>query len=211
LDLIIDEMLKSRWVILFGTVGFVLTQILNTGVSEAFPQSWIVGKCAQNFDITGNSNQIDAVKIYAKQVSTDQAIASAALQWTRISFIVRGTPKVILIRSVTIEDLSKLGLSEGAGVNTQGSLKLVIIKGEFDLSTLRGGFSSKKEKVKASYVGYVFDLEAGLPMATLTSKNGGRFRKALNQPNLPDDVLPDEPRLQTENSTKAVLLPVPAL
>ena len=143
--------------------------------------------------------------------ASDQAITDAALEWTRISFNVLGTPKIVLIRSVTVEDLSELGLPEAAGVNVGRSLKLVVIKGDFDISELRGGFSSKKEKAKASYVGYIFDLEAGVPMATLTSKNGGRFRKALNQTNLPDDVQPDEPGLHKGNSPEAVPVPVPAL
>ncbi len=75
--------------------------------------------------------------------ASDQEIIDAALEWTRISFDVSGTPKVVLVRSVTVDDLSKLGLPEAAGVNSGKSLKLVVLKGDFDLTNLRGGFSSK--------------------------------------------------------------------
>jgi hypothetical protein len=143
--------------------------------------------------------------------ASDQEVTNAALEWTRISFDVTDTPKVVLIRSVTIEDLSKLGLSEAAGIDAGKPLKLVVVKGSFDLSNIRGGFSSKKGKLKASYVGYVFDLEAGVPISTLTAKNGGRFRKALNQPNLPDDAQPDDQGLNKGNSPEAVPVPLPAL
>jgi hypothetical protein len=143
--------------------------------------------------------------------ASDQEVTNAALESTRISFDVTDTPKVILIRSVTIEDLSKLGLSEVAGGDVGKPLKLVVVKGAFDLSNIRGGFSSKKGKLKASYVGYIFDLDAGVPIATLTSKNGGRFRKALNQPNLPEDVQPDDSGLNKGNSPEAVPVPLPAL
>ncbi len=72
-------------------------------------------------------------------------------------------------------------------------------------------FRLNKEKAKASYIGYIFDLEIGVPTATLTSKNGGRFRKALNQPNLPDDLQPGEPGFSKSNAPDTSPVPLPAL
>ena len=110
-------------------------------------------------------------------------IAQVALQTVNEEFSVRsGTPQIALSRSVTNDDLVAFGLRRvDFSSIEQPPLALVIIKGDFVNSNLPGtGVLSDYR-----YVGYVFDLWAGVPALTLASPDGGEFRLALNDPSLP--------------------------
>jgi hypothetical protein len=85
---------------------------------------------------------------------------------------------------------------------------LVILKGDFDISNMPGAGNIPKSNWhwRVGYIAYVMDLKAGLPTLTVSSPQGGLFRKALNNPNLPDD-LPANPALLGELKNRTQALP----
>jgi hypothetical protein len=111
-------------------------------------------------------------------------------------------------------------------------MMLVIVKGDFDIIGLYGTGSPPPEHPRAKYILYIYNLQTGGPTAITSSQNGGTFRKALNDPSLPDDPTaipePKEPtavsgnlppplptanskRLCQSNSPAPTIVPVPAL
>jgi hypothetical protein len=109
-------------------------------------------------------------------------MAQVALNVTNANYpSLSDTPEVVLVRSVTAADIAALGI---ANISFDGGeeppLMLVIVKGDFDVSSLSGA-------KRAKYIGYAFDLRAGGPALVASSVKGGRFRQALNDPSLPDD------------------------
>jgi hypothetical protein len=118
-------------------------------------------------------------------------IGQAAIDHTLAQFsIMSGSPQVLLTRSITVKDLPSLGLPKINFAALEPPLMLVILKGDFDISNLPGGGNIPKSNWhwRVGYIAYVMDLKAGLPTLTMGSPQGGIFRKALNNPNLPDDL-----------------------
>jgi hypothetical protein len=118
-----------------------------------------------------------------------------------------GTPEVALARLVTSDDLTAMGLpSEDYSYCTDPpALMLVIVKGDFDMTSM-GGLGPPIAHPRAKYVVYVFDLGAGVPTIVTYSPNGGRLRRALNDPSLPDD--PTSPPAPTGPTAKSDLPPL---
>ena len=133
--------------------------------------------------------------------ATDADMEQAAIDFTNLRFNeLSGSPKARLVRSVTVDDLPSLGLPRINFAAQDPPLKLVILEGDFDVSDMRGGPVHKQVK----YLAYVFDLRAGVPALIATSVNGGRFRDALSDPTLPDDV----PLVRTpEEAERAASMP----
>ncbi len=113
--------------------------------------------------------------------------------------VLSGTPQVLLARPITLEELGNLGLGWSSfGSIEQPPLMLVILKGDFSKAISFGGFqrsepcllikdqpSSCPEPEHYHYIGYVYDLWAGMPTIYMQSKSGGIFKQALNDPSLP--------------------------
>jgi hypothetical protein len=120
--------------------------------------------------------------------------------------IVSGTPEIVYINQVTVEELINLGIfSKGQGSNLSGrALVLSVFKGNFTIGpgALRGPLDQPQgdgkisrmrtarrdavQKVSYKYVSYVFDVKSDAPILKLSSINGGRFGKVLGNPNLKD-------------------------
>jgi hypothetical protein len=120
--------------------------------------------------------------------------------------IVSGTPEIVYINQVTVEELTNLGIfSKGQGTNLGGRpLILSVFKGNFTIGpgALRGPLDQPQgdgkisrirtarrdtvPKVSYKYVSYVFDVKSDAPILKLSSINGGRFSKVLGNPNLKD-------------------------
>jgi hypothetical protein len=97
-----------------------------------------------------------------------------------------GQPQVLLVKSVTRDEVAPLGLGclPDFNSNNDPPLTLVIMKGSFKL----GGGGGTSRPFFASYLAYVFDVWSAEPVVTLGSGNGAQFRKILNDPNLPSDT-----------------------
>jgi hypothetical protein len=120
--------------------------------------------------------------------SSDEEIRQAALATVRSEFVIRsGTPRVLLVRSVTQSDLPALGLGRVDFASVEKPpLMLVIIKGDFGSCNCPSIISDEaRSKMRARYVGYLFDLWDGGAFWMLASSDGGAFRIALNDPSLP--------------------------
>jgi hypothetical protein len=125
----------------------------------------------------GNSSMLNA---------SPQEIEKAALEYTSKNVAtLNATPQVVLSRSVTSDELSRLDFTSIITSLNPPPLWLIILKGDFDVDKLPGGFTNRQ--VKATYLALVYDLIAGTPTLVQTSLRGGDFRKALNDPSLPDD------------------------
>ena len=120
-------------------------------------------------------------------VSSDVMIA-AALEHSRFyNAIVSGEPEVLLTMPGWPQTMHDLGLYIGNWDPTcQRPFYLVILKGDFDATSLVPGRSTER---LGQYVAYVFDLTAGVPgdvTFTLLSTNGNAFKYVLQDPSLPD-------------------------
>ncbi|MGB8703212.1 MAG: hypothetical protein WCD18_27655 [Thermosynechococcaceae cyanobacterium] len=81
------------------------------------------------------------------------------------------------------KDLESLGIYSEISLDDNFPVALIILKANVDLS---GGIIGITTFMPAQYVGYVIDLEAG-SIRTMTSRTGGRFKKALKDNSIPND------------------------
>lgn len=126
--------------------------------------------------------------------ATNQQIGQYAVDYTTHHFqVITGTPQVVLVKSVKAEDLPGLGLDSVSFESVEKPpLVLVIVKGSFGFGNISAAISlSAMKKWQATYVSYVFDIWSAEAASTITSVNGGIFRKVLNDPTLPDDDTPN--------------------
>ena len=121
--------------------------------------------------------------------ASPEEVGRVALQVTESRFpSLSGQSQLALAAPVTPDDLLAYGLpSEDAKYCTNpASLMLVIVKGDFNMTSLAGPVPLDTS-LRAHYVIYVFDLPLGVPITVTYSTNGGILRHALNDPSLPDD------------------------
>lgn len=113
-------------------------------------------------------------------------VREAALRYTYNRFeVVSGEPQVLLIRPVTEKELPELGLP-AVDFETDPPLMLVVIKGDLNVSNIRGAVGLKQPWF-TNYVAYVIDLNVGAPAYISVSPNGEMFRTLLNDQTLPAD------------------------
>ncbi|OKH26417.1 hypothetical protein [Chroogloeocystis siderophila] len=131
--------------------------------------------------------------------ASPQEVQQAAINYTLANsseFTVRsGAIKTVFTRPITFAEFPSIGLGEVNFIGEEPPMMLVVVKGDFDTTDFVPSFSNEsqptlKERIKAKYIAYVFDLRAGRPTLTTTALTGGYFRKVLN-----DSSLPDEPKL----------------
>ncbi|MBI3976655.1 MAG: hypothetical protein HY331_00575 [Chloroflexi bacterium] len=124
--------------------------------------------------------------------ATPAEVAEYALAGVRANMrIVSGTPQVLLARAVKASELPSLGIPFPSDWEDDNPpLMLVIIHGDIDVTGYFLGMGKPLPPRKGGmYIAFVYDLRAGMPTLTLTSGAGGKFRIALNSPNLPDDPI----------------------
>jgi hypothetical protein len=120
--------------------------------------------------------------------STSEEVEQYALRYVRQHLIVSGTPRVLLMSSIAQADRPSLGLGCPQAKLTieEPPQTLVILEGDFDVSNARSGLASKPPW-HFSYVAYIFSQWSGHHVTFIYSRNGERFRVALNDPTLPSD------------------------
>jgi len=110
-------------------------------------------------------------------------IAQRAKDITKAKFeVMSDTIKVVSNRSTKPSEIKQLGLGSVGFAGKTPPLQLVIMRGKFDIGNLPGG----NDKEIVNYLGYVIDLETGLPTYTVGSPNGSIFKKVVGDPDLPD-------------------------
>jgi hypothetical protein len=118
----------------------------------------------------------------------DETISVSALKHLKAwDAVLNVETKPALVQTVTANDLASLGLGDYPSF-AHKSLVLVIFKGDFNLNKFPGSRGPEAKDRKAKYVAEVLDLDTGDVLLTMSSPNGGAFRKALNDPNLPEDI-----------------------
>jgi hypothetical protein len=103
---------------------------------------------------------------------------------------VKGVPQVVLSKPSLKADLLDLGFIPGDDISADQPLMIVILKGDFNIGVpcMQGvKINQNEERTHVKYMAYVFDVRSGEALITMSSKNGGIFRKVLNDPTLPDD------------------------
>lgn len=120
--------------------------------------------------------------------ATSMEIAQAALDYTNASYIViDASPVVVFNKQINASKITALQIPCPAYTpQDEPPLALVIIKGTFDGNSF-GRPSESMTIPNIHYIGYVINLNTGSPSAIIPSINGGRFKMALNDPNIPDD------------------------
>lgn len=128
--------------------------------------------------------------------ASQQEVQQAAINYTLANSseftILGGTIKTVFTRPITAAQFSSIGFGEVNFIGEEPPMMLVVVKGDFDTTDFVPSFSNDsqptpKERTKAKYIAYVFDLRAGRPTLTTTALTGEYFRKALNDPSLPDE------------------------
>ncbi len=101
----------------------------------------------------------------------------------------KNTPKILLARAVTAEEMPSLGLGCTPNFMTieEPPVMAAILQGEFDFRGAGPGFRNIKPVAgKAWYVYYLFDVWSARPVVTIASPDGAEFKQALHDPTLPD-------------------------
>jgi len=114
-------------------------------------------------------------------------VGQVALNYVKGDFPIRsGTPTVVLAQPVKRQDLPAMGLgSIDSVIVEEPPLMLVILKGDFGAGEHLGPGGSSQTSQRYQYIGYVYNLWAGVPTLTLASPDGGIFRTALRDTTLP--------------------------
>jgi len=141
-----------------------------------------------------------ALRVLATPVSlvnkSPEEIAQKAVEFARQHGTIRsGEPQVLLTRPVTLDQLTALGLGKHESETIeQPPLVMVILKGDFSPFPKPGAGESaspsqppsQADANRITYVAYVYNLWGGTPTIIQESTDGGVFKKALNDPTLPD-------------------------
>jgi hypothetical protein len=103
-----------------------------------------------------------------------------------------GIPEIVLIRPIRRNEFEDMGFAYINVPDPEPPMMLAILHGDMDSTGLGGGLSKARSAAfnRINYLGIVFDMRAGTVVAWQESPNGGRFRQALKNPDLPDDLPP---------------------
>ncbi len=101
-------------------------------------------------------------------------VQKAALDYTQSRFRVLAPPKILLTRSITKEELPKLGLSEIGFGGKVPPLALVVLEGKFEIQ-----IPGMMRPEQAKYLFYVIDLNTGAPTLIEGSRNGTDYEQLL--------------------------------
>lgn len=116
----------------------------------------------------------DSFKARSLLTASVADVEKAALEYTQSSYRVLAPPKILLTRSITREELPKLGLSEIGIGGKVPPLALVALEGKFEVQ-----FPGMAKPEPAKYLFYVFDLNAGAPTLTEASETGIDYENLL--------------------------------
>jgi len=116
----------------------------------------------------------DGFKPHSLLTASVADVQKAALDYTQSNSRVLAPPKILLTRSITKEELAKLGLSEIGFGGKEPPLALVVLEGKFEVQ-----FPGMKRPDQVKYLFYVFDLNAGTPTLIEGSRDGTDYEQLL--------------------------------
>ncbi len=166
-------------------------------------RSWIIGLAlalVTLFALTVGVLAIGGIKNNYKQVAsqeayldgaTKQELSQRALKFTLEHKVLSGTPQVLLVRDLVLDDLLGLGMCPSADIDpAKDNLAIVVVKTDVDLGDVQGQTNKPLEARRYSYLLYVLDSSnpGSGPKLEVASRFGGSFRHILHDPSLPDDV-----------------------
>lgn len=142
---------------------------------------------AINAQATQVAQRMAATPVSLVNASPEQ-IGQLAVEFARGHHTIRsGEPQVLLTRPTTLHELTAMGLGEHDVESIERPpLMLVLLKGDFYPFPKPGADESSSADQHITYVAYVYDLWGGTPLIIQESKDGGIFKKVLNDPTLPD-------------------------
>ncbi len=165
------KILKLIFCLLLAGVGMVMLNrvlILNSAMAEsqnAVPNASTPSMPSNSFNFIRRS----------LTSALPQQVGQVALDYTHTRFkTLSGIPNVVVVRKPTTNDFSALGFPTEEYDPQDNPLMLVVLKGDFDVSNMRGRANSKWH-TRVAYIAYLFDLRAGVPTLTQTSAKVGRL------------------------------------
>lgn len=117
-------------------------------------------------------------------------VEKAALDYTASYSRILAPPQILLTRSITKQELPKLGLSEIGHGDHEPPLALVVLEGKFEIQP-RGLTTAGPEQVK--YIFYIINLYAGAPTAIEYSRDGTGYKKFLQYARTAKTMPGDQP------------------
>ena len=123
--------------------------------------------------------------------ATKQELSQRALRFTLEHKVLSGTPQVLLVRDLVLDDLLGLGMCPSAEIDPANDrLAIVVVKADVDWGDVQGQTNKSLEARRFGYLLYILDSTApgSGPKLEVASRFGGSFRHILHDPSLPDDV-----------------------
>lgn len=178
-------------ILLMGLLGISACGGNGVGTQSAGPQPTTTTLAVPT---VGAVATIDVVARIGKSPlvgATDAKLGQFAQDWARQQLRAKGTPEVLLARSVTPAEMPGLGLGCAPNFITieEPPLMAVILRGEFTFRGSGPGWGNIPPPVagQKQYVLYIFDVWAGRPTITIASVDGAAMKQALHDSTLPDD------------------------
>ncbi|WGV27651.1 hypothetical protein [Halotia branconii] len=127
--------------------------------------------------------------------ASEKEIRQAAVNYTLAHScqfkILSGTPEAIFARPIKVAEIPATGFGEFDFIGKEPLMMLVVVKGNFDISSSGFGlpsFQTSNSPRLTKYTAYIFDLKSGIPIFSATGLTGKYFRNALNDSKIPDDL-----------------------
>jgi hypothetical protein len=176
-------------------------------------QSWTVQYYGAASSVAQNRQRSKMIAGVTKPKSwfhaSENELSKFALQLLHEQFrVLSGTPRVLLVKRLKNKELEPLGIEPSSSLDDNFPVALIILKAHVDTA---GAIRGVTTFWPVQYVGYIIELESG-GITTMTSHQGGRFKKALKDNSIPDDTIP--PAMQKwlkeqEKLPKAKAVPLP--
>ncbi len=111
--------------------------------------------------------------------SSVEEVTQAALRQAKGEYRPTLPPRIVVAQRISSSDLLKLNLGIGSGAIPSSPMVVVVLEGDFDLSSDLGYDPTSNQPYRVKYLAYVYDLQLGSPFLTATS-DGQRFETLLN-------------------------------
>jgi hypothetical protein len=130
----------------------------------------------------------DSFKARSLLTASVADVEKAALDYTQSSSRILSTPRILLTRSITKEELPQLGLSEIGIGGKVPPLALVVMEGKFEVQ-----FPGMNAPDQVKYLFYVIDLNAGVPTSVEYSRDGTGYETFLQYARTTKAISGDQP------------------
>lgn len=175
---------------------------LRIGIIASFVLATILVACGEPDNATRDDAATSVAKLAVDAVvptpeigvatNPEEMIAEALEFSRRREVIVSGEVRPMLAIPATPYWIHSMGINIGNWEpQCDRPMYLVILKGDFDGNTMfvnPGGGEKESEGIRGTYVGYVFDLNSGVPgnvLFSVLSEDGAVFKQVLGRSRTP--------------------------